>query len=291
MIKVFRLGYVHFQTQNMERMLEYYTDVLGLTVTQQDSQTAYVSTSIDHHNIILEQSSESGVVGFGLQLVPEMSVAEAASELERMGLNGNVKTDPMPGVSELVEFKDIDGYTVQLFGEMELAAEGFKKTGVAPNKVGHLSLRVQDAKKSVEFYKQFGFTNTDWIEDFFGFMTCNRDHHVLNFATSDRKEMHHMALELRDYSHLIQSMDTLGRNGIRILWGPSRHGAGHNIATYHRDPDGNMIELFTDADIYVPELDMFEPRPWHENYPQKPRVWETEECMTRWGTAFEQSLV
>lgn len=291
MIQVFRLAYVHFETPQMDAMLKYYTDVLGLSVTRRDAKDAYVSTSIDHHNIILTDSAQAGIRGFGLQLSPGITVAQAAAELRGMDLHPEVKTEPFPGIPELVEFIDNDGYVVQFFSQIALVPHGFNTRGVRPNKVGHLSLRVKDAPQSVEFYKQFGLVNTDWIENFFGFMTCNRDHHVLNFCTSDRKEMHHLALELRNYSHLVESMDHLGRNNIPILWGPSRHGAGHNIATYHRDPDGNMIELFTDADIYVPELGVFEPRPWHEQFPQKPRVWGTDECITRWGTSFEQSLV
>jgi catechol-2,3-dioxygenase len=291
MIQVFRLAYVHFGTTNLASMLKYYQDIIGLTSVQQDANRAYVSTSIDHHNIVLSHASESGLIGFGLQLSPDVSASDAVEALQQMGISASVKADTMAGIPELVEFVDMDGYVVHLFSEMEVTAPGFTRHGIRPNKVGHLSLRVKDAKKSVEFYKQFGFANTDWIEDFFGFMTCNRDHHVLNFCTSDTHAMHHLALELRDYTHLVGAMDELGKNNIPILWGPSRHGAGHNIATYHRDPDGNMIELFTDADIYVPELGIFEPRPWHEEFPQKPRVWGTEECITRWGTSFEQSLV
>ncbi len=291
MVQVFRLAYVHFGTPDMAQMLKYYQDVIGLSVIEQDESRAYVSTSIDHHNIMLSKANESGLIGFGLQLMPNISCEEAAETLHRNGIEATIKMNEVSGIRELVEFVDLDGYVVHLFSAMEVAAPGFQTTGVRPNKVGHLSLRVKDAKRSVEYYKQFGFSNTDWIEDFFGFMTCNRDHHVLNFATSDYKAMHHLAFELRDYSHLVSAMDHLGRNEIPILWGPSRHGAGHNIATYHRDPDGNMIELFTDADVFVPELGIFEPRPWHEHFPQRPRVWGTDECITRWGTSFEQSLV
>ncbi|MCL6452065.1 MAG: VOC family protein [Alicyclobacillus sp.] len=291
MLKVFRLAFVHFDTTDVDRLVRYYTDVLGLSVTRQDGDAAYVSTSIDHHNLLVTRAAEAGVRGFGLQLAPGISVEDAAAELGRLGLTHEVQEHPTPGIPSWVQFRDLDGYTVYLFSEMEMVGRGFGARGVCPNKVGHLSLRVRDAKQSVEFYKSFGFINTDWIEDFFGFMTCNRDHHVLNFCTSDRKALHHVAFELRDYSHLVRSMDDLGRHQIPVLWGPSRHGAGHNIATYHRDPDGNMVELFTDADVFIPELNMFEPRPWHEQFPQRPRVWGTDECITRWGTAFEQSLV
>ena len=72
-----------------------------------------------------------------------------------------------------------------------------------------------------------------------------------------------------------------------VLWGPSRHTAGHNIATYHHDADGNVVELYTEMDVYIPELDIFEPRPWHQELPLKPRQWEG---LSSWGTEFEVDL-
>ncbi|MCL6597846.1 MAG: VOC family protein [Alicyclobacillus macrosporangiidus] len=291
MVRVFRLAYVHFGCTDVPAMVRYYTEVMGLSLTEQETGRAYLSTSFDHHNVILSPSSEPGLKGFGLQLAPDISAAEAYTALQRMGISAEMKADSLPAIPEIVQFTDMDGFEVHLFSQMEATAPGFQANGIVPNKVGHLSLRVRDAKRSVEYYKQFGFVNTDWIESFFGFMTCNRDHHVLNFCTSDRKGMHHLAFELRDYSHLVRSMDYLSKHQIPVVWGPSRHGAGHNIATYHRDPEGNMIELFTDADVFIPELNMFEPRPWHETIPQRPRVWGTDECITRWGTAFEEALV
>lgn len=272
-------------------MVEYYSDILGLTLTERQNESAYLSTSTDHHNISIHSSDTSGVRGFGLQLVGNVSVKEAASFLNKEGIKTVIKSDARPGVAELAEFTDQAGFIVQLYSKMDMPAPGFKRVGIMPNKLGHLALRVKDAKKAVEFYKVLGFINTDWIEDFFGFMTCNTDHHVLNFCTSDRIGLHHIAFELRDYSHMLGSLDFLGRNHIPILWGPSRHGAGHNIATYHHDPDKNFVEMFTDIDVYIKETDSFEPRPWHANFPQKPKVWDTDECISKWGTVFNQSLV
>ena len=42
--------------------------------------------------------------------------------------------------------------------------------------------------------------------------------------------------------------DHLGRMNVPIIWGPGRHGISHNIFTYHRDPDDQMIELKTEMD-------------------------------------------
>lgn len=292
MFHVFRLGYVEFNTRNVEALKHYYTEIMGFTLVEEGPDgSAYLSSSTDHHNIALRPSSSTGIARFGFQYKSDAPAKDIVKELAKREIKAQLKTDSKPGVPEIVAFSDPDGYEVELFSEMSIAAPGFKRNAIHPNKVGHLSLRVESAKRSVEFYGKLGFVNTDWIEDFFGFTTCNTDHHVLNFCKSSYAGMHHLAFELRNYSHLTGSMDFLGHHNIPIIWGPSRHGAGHNIATYHYDPDGNMIELFTDADKYVRELDCFEPRPWHRDNPQKPKVWKTDECISQWGTSFEKALV
>ena len=53
--------------------------------------------------------------------------------------------------------------------------------------------------------------------------------------------------------HLKEMLDHLATREIRMAWGPGRHGVGHNIFTYHADPDGNFIELFTELDLIADE--------------------------------------
>src|SRR5262249_44619081 len=67
--------------------------------------------------------------------------------------------------------------------------------------------------------------------------------------------------------------DFLARKNIKLFWGPIRHLIGHNIAIYHKNPDGITVEFFTDIDLmYDEELGYFEPRPWHQARPQRPKV-------------------
>ena len=126
-----------------------------------------------------------------------------------------------------------------------------------------------------KFYSEvLGFRVSDWIEESFVFMRCGPDHHTLNFVAGEVRQMNHIAFELRDASHMHRACDLLGRNRIQILWGPVRHGPGHNVAVYHRNPDGQVVELFFDLDRMTDEeLGYFEPQPWHRDRPQRPKVW------------------
>jgi hypothetical protein len=45
-----------------------------------------------------------------------------------------------------------------------------------------------------------------------------------------------------------------------------------------------VIELFTDLDVmHDEELGYFEPRPWHQDRPQRPKVWGDDTRANWWG--------
>jgi catechol 2,3-dioxygenase-like lactoylglutathione lyase family enzyme len=176
----------------------------------------------------------------------------------------------------VLAFKDNKGTTIALFKEWSYLGKHLPHHGVGPLKLGHIAWVVDDPQKTAEFYqKVLGFKVSDWVDDFFVFMRCNADHHTVNFIRGSASKMHHMAFELQDFIHLQNSCDLFGQRKIPIIWGPLRHGPGHNIATYHRNPDDQVIEFFCELDQMLDEeLGYFEPRPWHQDTPQRPRIWQ-----------------
>lgn len=293
MIKPFRLAYAHFKSENIEEMENYYTDVMGLTLVETgEDGSRYLSTGLDHHNIILTPSEQSELVGMGFQLGLKYSLRDVKKELEQQGIATELKTDALLGMRELLEFSDPDGFVIHLFTDIDQPAPRFKENGIVPNKLGHLALGSMNPSVSVMFYnKVLNFEYTDKIGDRANFITCNRDHHVLNISNLGqfvgRPVLYHIAFELRDASHQYKSLDILTKNNIRTLWGPTRHTAGHNIAAYHHDPDGNLIEIFIDMDQLLEGTDYFDPRPWHEELPMKARHWDDNAA---WGTRFDNTL-
>jgi catechol-2,3-dioxygenase len=145
-----------------------------------------------------------------------------------------------------------------------------------------------------KFYQELlGFRWSDTVGDFFVFLRCNADHHAANFMASAKFQgMHHIAYEMRDPAHLITMLDRLAAHGYRLHWGPGRHGPGHNLFTYHKDPDGNTIELFTQLDVIHDESKGYwEPRPWHETTPMGPRTWEVDlATVNAWGPVNHEML-
>jgi catechol-2,3-dioxygenase len=288
MLKAFQLGFVELGTQQIEEELRYYTEVIGATVTDgETNRSAYLSLGLDHHNIALRTSAQTGMHCIGLQVSKDIAIEEWAARLEKHGLNSSIKSDARPGVSKLVEVIEPGGHLLQLYSEMSLPAPGFGTRGIVPNKLGHVALMSPEAQKSAQFFEDvLGFAITDRIEAGATFLTCNHDHHVLNLVTAPFQKLHHIAFELRGRSQHHDAADLLSSKQIPVVWGPARHTAGHNLASYHFDPDQVLVELYADLDVFIPELGWFEPRPWHETLPLRPQVWQRG-TLTTWGTKYD----
>ncbi len=288
-VKVFRLAYADFATNKPESMTDYYINTMGYRITEKKDGVTYLSNGLDHHNIVITPAEERAVRRYGYQLDGKLSLEEVQEQLHQLGISSTIKLESKPGISQLIELHDPAGNVIDLFIEMEQNAVGFGTSGIVPLKLGHIAFYANNHKEVVQFYQDaLGFWFTDQIgEDFCNFLTCNSDHHVLNIVASNETRLHHIAFQLKDASHQYASSDILAKHGRPVLWGPSRHTAGHNIATYHYDPDENVIELYTDMDVYISELSIFEPRPWHKELPLKPKVWEG---LSSWGTEFEVDL-
>ena len=287
MPETFRLAYVDLATPSVDKAASYYQDVLGATRTGDGGGDVYLSLGLDHHNLALRAADRPGLAAIGLQLAAGADLKEVSRRIEGLGLKVSEKSDARPGVGRLLEVADVGGHTFHLLPKMEESAVGFSGRGLQPMRMGHVAVLTPDMPRMLTFLVQgLGFATTDWFEDFVTFVTCNRDHHVLNIIQAPFATMHHLAFQLEGRDHQYRAADMLTRCGVPTVWGPARHTAGHNVASYHHGADGALIELFNDMDVFVPELGYCEPRPWHGDLPQKPKHWPVT-AMTRWDTRYE----
>jgi catechol 2,3-dioxygenase-like lactoylglutathione lyase family enzyme len=284
MIQVKRISHATFETPDIDRQIEYFTQIAGLVLAERVNGRAYLSTKVGDLAVQLEKGRQVRCARIAFQVAPETEFDDIRRGIENENLRCELRNDPTPGISKLVAFEDPKGTVLEVFAAQTPISKNQAVPGVGPLKLGHLAFCVSEPKDFVEFYgRVLGFRLSDWIQDWFAFMRCGPDHHTINFVRGKRTHMHHIAFELKDWAQIQAACDFLGGKNIPLIWGPGRHGPGHNIYTYHRNPDDQIIEFFTELDKMLDEnLGYFDPRPWHRDRPQKPKVWE----MTRdiWGT-------
>ena len=208
-----------------------------------------------------------------------------AKKLSADGIKSELRSDPVPGIGKVLAFNDPKGTTIELFQEWKYLGAHHQCFGAGPLKLGHIAYVVEDPQAMADFYcRVLGFRVSDWIEDFFVFLRCNPDHHTVNFIRGAKPKMHHIAFEMKDFAHMQHACELLGVRKIPINWGPVRHGPGHNVAIYHRNFDDQNVEFYIELDQMKDEdLGYFDPRPWHHDTPQRPKVWDRKTAPNLWG--------
>jgi catechol 2,3-dioxygenase-like lactoylglutathione lyase family enzyme len=286
MIRPKRLGHATFETPDLERQIDYYTNTIGLVLVEKEKERAFFATKIGQLVVQVDKGPRARATALSFDVGPNADFDAMKKALAGHGIKSEIRNDVVPGTPAMLSFTDPKGTRIELFKDWTFLCRHAQVLGVGPLKLGHFAFEVEDPQAIAGFYeKVMGFKVSDWIEDFFVFMRCGPDHHTCNFIRGSHGRMHHMAFELKDMAHMQDSCELFGQKKIPIIWGPLRHGPGHNVATYHRDPDDQVIEFFFELDVMKDEeAGYFEPRPWHHDQPQRPKVWSRRfDGTTIWG--------
>jgi catechol-2,3-dioxygenase len=274
MISVKKIAHATYEVPDLEKQTEYYTEVIGLTLTEKSKDAVYLASTIDHHSVVLRGGPQAQCVGVGFELGLDDDLGAFEGQVQGLGVKTQRKKDPDPSISEMISFDDPKGTALEVFKREAFSGQRYPAKGIVPHKLGHVAFHVTDVKHVTKFYcDALGFRESDWMADFFSFLRCGPDHHTINLMQTGSNRHFHTAFELRDWGHLQTACDYLSLNGYKLLWGPGRHGIGHNLFAYHRSPAGLITETFAELDRMNEDLGYFEPRPWHRDSPQKPKVW------------------
>lgn len=290
-IDIRRLAHATLWTPDLDRQIAYYTEVVGLQLIERVKDRAFLATREGLESICLEKGDHPELARIAFQAAPGSDLKLLAKRLEAAGVASERRSGTSPGVEDALVFKDAKGTDVEVFAEYRFAKRERTPGTIQPLKLGHVAYRCHDVAKVVKFYEEvLGFRVSDWRGNSFAFMRCGVDHHTVNFVIDEEQKLHHIAFEVKDWGEVHRAAEHLARHDIRLVWGPGRHIIGHNIAIYHRNWDEVRVEFFCEMDQMRDEtLGYFDPRPWHQDTPQRPKVWGKETLRNYWGFGSERS--
>lgn len=100
-------------------------------------------------------------------------------------------------------------------------------------------------------------------------------YHCLAVARAGYDGLHHIQFSLKDGPAVLAAHERMRASGeVELVWGPVRHGPGHNIAFYFRDQAGNFVEYSAEEEIILGD-DGYRPQQWSVT---------DQRSMDEWGT-------
>ena len=115
------VGHVNLRVADLERSLAFYRDVIGLTVTQRDAESAFLAAGDYHHHVALNvwggpakeaPPNTAGLHHFALRFTDRRALAEVVVGIVRAGHPLTGATDH--GVNLAVYLRDPDGNGLEL---------------------------------------------------------------------------------------------------------------------------------------------------------------------------------
>lgn len=139
----------------------------------------------------------------------------------------------------------------------------------AVQRLGHVVLQSTTFIQSLDWYlDHFGLIVSDFMYypgqrergPVMGFIRCDRgstptDHHTLAMVLGPSDRYVHSAYQVCDLDALAAGGEHLRELGYHRSWGIGRHVQGSQIFDYWRDPDGFLVEHFTDGDMFDSTLE------------------------------------
>ncbi len=273
MALVTRIGHIGLTVGEMDRMLRFYTEIVGMGVSERGSEgEKYLHLQPDHHCLILFPGAEPGCHHLAFQVEGQRGLDVARETLERHGLRPT-EGAPEPGRGPAITFRDPDGRLIELYAAMAPAP----RTGggsLRPDRLQHVTIATPQVKTITAFYAEvLGFKISDWMGDRFSWLRCNTDHHSVAFIEDEHPRLDHIALEVSGWDVFKPWCDFLARRGVPITWGPGRHGAGNNLFIMFADPEVTMLEYSAELEQFWDEAVHYEPRHWSENSTGAYNLW------------------
>lgn len=236
---------VELRTTACADSTDFYSEVWGLRVVEQDTDAAWLrGTGDQHHALQLTAADRNGLGRITFAVGTPAEVDEAARRLELRGIPLVSGPGPSGGVGGGygLAFVDLEGRVIELLADT-LAVPRFGREDAVPVGVTHVVLNTVDIDAAVRFYGDvLGMRVSDWSEHQMAFLRCNSDHHSIAFNQAQWTSVNHVAYEMSTVDHFMRGIGRLRQHGVLPLWGPGKHGPGDNTFSYFADPAGLVCE-------------------------------------------------
>ncbi|MDQ6637408.1 MAG: 3,4-dihydroxyphenylacetate 2,3-dioxygenase [Candidatus Dormibacteraeota bacterium] len=284
---IVRAAHAELLVTDLRHSREFYVNLLGFVVTEEDDSAIYLRGYEDrHHHCLVLRSGRVAAAGHLSFLVASEAELELAADHYRAAgcFTRWLDAGEERGQGPALRVQDPLGCPLEFFSRMEkvpcLLQRYHLQQGARMQRLDHFNLHVPDVQRAFDLYHELGFGCSEYIGGDGGDSTIYaawmfRKPHVHDVALTAGRgpRLHHLGFWAADKDAILNTCDALGGAGWQetIERGPGRHGVSNAFYLYLRDPDGHRIELYT-ADYWTGDPDL-DPVRWSVNDEQRRSFW------------------
>ena len=154
MIKPRRIGHATFETPDLPRLVDYYTEVMGLVLAEREKDRAFLTTKVGQLAIQINKGDTERCTMLSFEVAPDSDFGALARELEKDGIKSELRNDSVPGIGPVLTFKDNKGTTIALFKDWSYLGKHLQHHGVGPLKLGHIAWVVENPAEDRRVLRQ-----------------------------------------------------------------------------------------------------------------------------------------
>jgi 3,4-dihydroxyphenylacetate 2,3-dioxygenase len=252
-----RASHVVLTVRDLGASRRFYEEVIGLVLTLEEDDTLYFRGVEEacHHSLVLRKSrtGERACQRIGMRMFTERDLENAHGYFKSAGCEAAWADVPHQG--KTLHATDPFGIALEFCARMPVMPRQITKftshKGGCAQRIDHYQLLTPDARKACAFYMGLGFMLTEYIAPDDGhirgvFLQRKGNPHDIVFFSGAGPRLHHVAFLAPEVHNLLRACDVAGQLGFGrgVERGPGRHGPGHALFVYFRDPDGHRVELF-----------------------------------------------
>jgi catechol 2,3-dioxygenase len=253
---VTRASHISLTVADLDASRLFYEEVVGLVLTRREGDVLYLRGVEEacHHSLVLRKTvSAPSCLRIGLRVLTDQDLDKAHDFF--LGLGCDSRWATVPYQDRTLHVADPCGTLLEFCSRMPVQPRNItnfhRHKGGCALRLDHIQVLTSHVRRALEFYMSLGFRLTEYIapddERLRGvFLQRKGNPHDLVFFHGDGPRMHHFAFLASETQQLLRACDVAGELGFgaQVERGPGRHGPGHALFVYLRDPDGHRVELF-----------------------------------------------
>ncbi|AXF57211.1 catechol 2,3-dioxygenase [Salicibibacter kimchii] len=292
---VAQLAHVELYSPKPEETLKFFTDFLGLQVTEREGQSVYLRAFEDfyHHTLKITEAKEAGMGHAAWRSSSKDALYKKVDSLEKSGYGkGWIEGDI--GHGQAYQFLTPDGHHMEMLWDVDyfqtpeelktkLKSRPQKKPniGVPARRLDHINIMCDDVTQNkhfmadeLDFKLRENIIMNDGLEMGAWMSVSPLVHEIalMKDQSGAKGRFHHVAYWYGYPQHLMDVADLLVENDIKIEAGPGKHGVSQAYFMYVFEPGGNRVELFGDAGYLILDPD-WKPVTWYEDELDEAIVW------------------